>query len=130
MIRDGAETRAKPCRDCGKALPDRRFVRCPTCGKARLIAKQQKSPRSIGDGRNCAHCGIFKPWDEFYRGCGPNGRHSWCKACTKGRWLKLYPCTGYACGLTFWALPGSKNAREYLCFVCLPKYEGAIAEGK
>lgn len=34
------------------------------------------------DGRHCAKCGEFRPWEGFHRQpSGRNGRHSYCKPC-------------------------------------------------
>lgn len=34
------------------------------------------------EGRDCAKCGAFHPWENFHRQpSGRNGRHAYCKAC-------------------------------------------------
>lgn len=44
--------------------------------------------------KNCTKCGRLKPYDDYNKGKGPGGRHSWCKDCVatnKLQWNKDNP---------------------------------------
>ena len=47
------------------------------------------SKRVIDDkGRECSKCGVYKPWDEYHKGVGRNGKNTRCKECARADALK------------------------------------------
>lgn len=68
-------------------LPAEHSAPAPKKGK-----RGSGSPWRVDDnGRECAQCGIYKPWDQFSPSAqSPRGRHSYCHPCKRGRSQERY----------------------------------------
>lgn len=65
-------------------------------------------------GRVCTKCNEYKPWDEYYRGVGPNNKKTQCRDCEKayGRHYKRDPAK-QAASHKKWYAKNAEAQREY-----------------